>query len=195
MTQRVQVITGVERRRRFTAEEKQAMVAEADLPGASVSGVAKRHGIATNLLFQWRKALQRGSITSASLGVSDKLAERLDGLQAAVEEARQQYQGKVTRFGPLIRAEALALLSEGLTAAQLMMVTTLSPTTLSHWQQDGLTSPGVRELKLIATRRPLQTSSDTATVRIGASLSVELPVSALASDELWQQLLKIGKAS
>jgi transposase len=44
----VEVITSVERRRRWTAEEKQAMVQEVEQPGMSISAVARRNGIHPN---------------------------------------------------------------------------------------------------------------------------------------------------
>ena len=48
---RVEVITSVQRRRRWSAEEKTRIVQEAYAPGMSVSLVARRHGIAPNQLF------------------------------------------------------------------------------------------------------------------------------------------------
>jgi transposase len=45
---RVEVITSVQRRRRWTPEEKIRIVKETYLPGNSVSLVARRHGIAGN---------------------------------------------------------------------------------------------------------------------------------------------------
>lgn len=43
------------RRRRWSTEDKLAIVQESSAPGASVSWVARRHGIAPNLLFTWRR--------------------------------------------------------------------------------------------------------------------------------------------
>ena len=45
----------VDTRRRWSEEEKQAIVAEAVQPGVNVSAVARRHGIKPSLLFRWRK--------------------------------------------------------------------------------------------------------------------------------------------
>jgi transposase-like protein len=45
----------IKNRRRWTETEKQAIVLECSETGASVSAVAKRHLIPTNLLFQWCK--------------------------------------------------------------------------------------------------------------------------------------------
>jgi len=52
--QRIEVITGDDRRRHWSAEEKQAIVAESLVPGVSISGVARRHGIGTGQLYGWR---------------------------------------------------------------------------------------------------------------------------------------------
>src|SRR5829696_3751682 len=46
------------RRRRFwSAEEKRQMVSETLAPGASVSVVARRHDVNSNLLFTWRRQI------------------------------------------------------------------------------------------------------------------------------------------
>jgi transposase len=43
------------RRRRWTEEEKARIVAECEVPGSSVSVVARRHDVNTNMLFTWRR--------------------------------------------------------------------------------------------------------------------------------------------
>ena len=49
------------RRRRVRSEdEKRRIVGETFEPGASVSAVARRHGLNTNLLFTWRREMGRG---------------------------------------------------------------------------------------------------------------------------------------
>ena len=57
---RVDIRVGVGRRRRWSAEAKGRVVAESYAPGAVVSEVARRHEIAPQHLFAWRKAA-RGS--------------------------------------------------------------------------------------------------------------------------------------
>jgi transposase-like protein len=44
-------------RRRFSEADKKRIVAEADRPGASVSGVARQYGIAARVLFRWKQEL------------------------------------------------------------------------------------------------------------------------------------------
>lgn len=55
---RFEVITGVGRRRRWSAAEKARIVAESLAPGASVSAVARRHGLHPNQLFAWRRLVR-----------------------------------------------------------------------------------------------------------------------------------------
>lgn len=53
--QRIEVITGTPRRRRYTAEEKAAAVEACMAPGVSIAEVARRHGVCRSLLFRWRQ--------------------------------------------------------------------------------------------------------------------------------------------
>ena len=48
-------VLGVERRRRWSKDEKARIVEETLAPGAVVSEVARRHGVAQSLLFTWRR--------------------------------------------------------------------------------------------------------------------------------------------
>ena len=64
MSGRVEIITGPERRRRWSDEEKLQLVSEACRPGNSVSQVARQRGINASQLFGWRRqALAKGLIT------------------------------------------------------------------------------------------------------------------------------------
>jgi len=56
---RIELITGIRRRRRWTAEEKAALVAESLQPGVNVSELARRHGVNRGLLQAWRRATTR----------------------------------------------------------------------------------------------------------------------------------------
>jgi transposase len=58
--QRIELITGERRRRHWTAEEKAAILAESCQPGASISDVARRHGLNRNLLGTWRREARAG---------------------------------------------------------------------------------------------------------------------------------------
>jgi transposase len=66
---RIEVITGAERRHRWSAEEKAEIVAESLAEGAVVSDVARRHGLSPQQLFGWRARLRaavKGSAPSSS---------------------------------------------------------------------------------------------------------------------------------
>ncbi len=52
---RVEVITGVARRRRWAVSEKARIVAESYAPGVSATAVALRYGLHRNQIFGWRR--------------------------------------------------------------------------------------------------------------------------------------------
>jgi transposase len=51
-------VLGVERRRRWSNDEKVRIVEETLMPGVVVSEVARRHGVAQSLLFTWRRQVR-----------------------------------------------------------------------------------------------------------------------------------------
>jgi transposase len=59
----MEIITGVERRRRWRLEDKLRMLAELDEPGMSVAAVARRHEISRGLLHLWRRQFRKGALT------------------------------------------------------------------------------------------------------------------------------------
>ena len=59
---RVEVITSVQRRRRWPTAEKIRLVEETMQPGMSVSYVARRAGVAPSLLFNWRRRMLEGGL-------------------------------------------------------------------------------------------------------------------------------------
>ena len=58
---RIGLITGSPCRRRWTTDEKLQILEEAMRSGASVSAVARRHGVAPSLVYRWRRLMQEGS--------------------------------------------------------------------------------------------------------------------------------------
>ena len=61
---RIEVITGVGRRRRWTDEDKARIVAESLDPATTSSAVARRYGLHASQLFTWRQRLQRRALTA-----------------------------------------------------------------------------------------------------------------------------------
>lgn len=53
----VTIISGVERRRVWTEEQKRALVAAACEPGASVAEIARRTDLRPSQLYRWRREL------------------------------------------------------------------------------------------------------------------------------------------
>ena len=52
---RVEVLGGLERRRRWSQDDKARIVEETLVPGAKVTDVARRNGVAASVVFTWRR--------------------------------------------------------------------------------------------------------------------------------------------
>jgi transposase len=52
---RVEVLGGLERRRRWSRDDKARIVEETLVPGAKVTEVARRNGVAASVVFTWRR--------------------------------------------------------------------------------------------------------------------------------------------
>jgi transposase len=64
----VEVLTGTPRRRRWSDEEKAAIVAESQAPGAQASEIALRYGLHRNQLYDWRREFGSVSNVMAEAG-------------------------------------------------------------------------------------------------------------------------------
>src|SRR5690242_18846919 len=60
--QRIEIVTGRERRRRWSVEEKLRIVAATYEPGARVKQVAASYDIYPGLLFTWRRQVREGML-------------------------------------------------------------------------------------------------------------------------------------
>jgi len=70
---RVEVITSVQRRRRWSAAEKQQLVEATLEPGASVSAVAREAGVHPSQLFGWRRQMRSATpISFAPVRVAEE---------------------------------------------------------------------------------------------------------------------------
>ncbi len=56
----MEIITGRERRRRWSLHEKLRLVAETNEPGVQIRAVAVRYDVCTSLLFTWRRQAREG---------------------------------------------------------------------------------------------------------------------------------------
>ncbi len=113
MSGRVEIITGPERRRRWSEEEKLQFVEEACRPGSSVSQVARQRGVNASQLFAWRRqALAKGLVSDnrsepsavpALTFAPVKVAE--EATADAKEEVRPARRRKVPRGSTIIEIE------------------------------------------------------------------------------------------
>jgi len=112
MSGRVEIITGPERRRRWSEEEKLQLVAEACRPGNSVSQVARQRGINASQLFAWRRqALAQGLITdnrsepSAAAALTFAAVEVAAAPAGGEEQVRPPRRRKAARVSGSIEIE------------------------------------------------------------------------------------------
>lgn len=91
-------VLGVERRRRWSRDEKARMVEETLAPGAVVSEVARRHGVAQSLLFTWRRLARTGEAGSILLPVEVDAMAPAPLLEAA-RPARPPSNGRRPKSG------------------------------------------------------------------------------------------------
>jgi transposase len=99
---KIEVIASVQRRRRWSAAEKMRMVEETYQPGATVSLVARQHGVGPNQLFTWRRLAAQGALTAAAAGEDVVPASEHRALQQQVREL-QRLLGKKTLEAEILK--------------------------------------------------------------------------------------------
>ena len=95
------------RRRRFTLEQRQSLLAAAAAPGSSLSEVARRYGVAPSLLFMWKRAMDEGSDRGLEAGEPVVPASVVKHLEVKVRELERTL-GKKTMHIEILE-EALKL--------------------------------------------------------------------------------------
>jgi transposase len=83
----MEIITGVERRRRWRLEEKLRIVAETEELGASFVAVARRHEVSRGLLWNWRQQVRRGDLMAEPMPMFE-LATTRSGRRSSVITTR-----------------------------------------------------------------------------------------------------------
>ena len=94
----------VHRRRRWTHEEKRSIVAETEAPGASISGVARKYGIAPRLLFSWRRQLSDEMALTTRSGAKIVPISMVRDLEKRIKELEEQLEKKTSELGALTEA-------------------------------------------------------------------------------------------
>jgi len=97
---RVEVITGPERRRRWSEEQKRAIVAASLEPGAVVADVARRADISAGQIYRWRQEIRTaaaGGFTPVLIASAESPATPVDdGPRSGAEPAIEvEFAGKV----------------------------------------------------------------------------------------------------
>jgi transposase len=109
-TETVEVITTDQRRRRWSVQEKAALVRRTYEPGMSVSLVARQEGVAASLLFQWRRLEREGALVAVSAGESVVPASELAAARAEIAKL-QRILGKKTLENEILK-EAVEIAAE-----------------------------------------------------------------------------------
>ena len=109
-TETVEVITTDQRRRRWSVQEKAALVRRTYEPGMSVSLVARQEGVAASLLFQWRRLEREGALVAVSAGESVVPASELAAARAEIAKL-QRILGEKTLENEILK-EAVEIAAE-----------------------------------------------------------------------------------
>jgi transposase len=73
---RVEVLSGPERRRRWSTDQKRSIVAEAFAPGSSVCEVARRRDLVPGQIYRWRNELRTAAAGFTAVVVAPEPGER-----------------------------------------------------------------------------------------------------------------------
>jgi transposase-like protein len=101
----VEIIARVERRRKWTIEEKAALIAEVEAEGGKVKLVARRHRVSESLLYNWRSAWKAaaaaavgpsGPVEFVPLGVFGEAANAAPPMLPPPERPRSRLPGSRT---------------------------------------------------------------------------------------------------
>lgn len=108
--ERIEVITSIQRRRKWSPAEKKQMVEESYQTGASLSYVARKYDISPSQLFMWRRQMENGALKG--VGCEDELVPKsqVKVLETRVREL-ERVLGKKTLENEVLR-EAVKLARE-----------------------------------------------------------------------------------
>jgi len=96
---RPELLTGVERRRRWSDEQKLAILSEVGVDGARVADVARHHDLSRQQVYQWRRELARKGlirveptvflpVTSEPLGADETSTEAVYTVEVGLAKGR-----------------------------------------------------------------------------------------------------------
>lgn len=105
---RVEGITGVAGRRCWPAHEKLRIAEGSLVPGGSVSAVARRNGVAPDLLFRWRRLMSEGGAMAVGSNEPVVAASEARKLEDRVRELERLLGRKTMAVESLKEAPAKA---------------------------------------------------------------------------------------
>jgi transposase len=107
---RVEVFSGIQRRRRYSLDQKLAVLSEAAQPGMSISFIARKHGISPSLLFGWRRRMTEGGKEAVRVDDEVVASAQVRALEKRIREL-ERVLGKKTLENEILR-EALKVAQE-----------------------------------------------------------------------------------
>ena len=100
--ERVEVLGPVQRRRRYSVDEKLRVLEEAAVPGMTISFVARRHGISPSLLFHWRRRMAEGGTAAVRADDAVVSAAEVRALEKRIREL-ERVLGRKTLENEILR--------------------------------------------------------------------------------------------
>ena len=96
------------RRRRYTAEQKRALLDDAAKPGGTISETARRYSVTPSLLFQWKKVMD--DATNKGLKANQRVVPESEAkkLKARIRELERMLGKQTLKVEILEEAVALA---------------------------------------------------------------------------------------
>lgn len=98
----IEVITSIQRRRRWSTQEKLEIVEESEISGLSVSAVARKYGVSPSLLFTWRRLARDGKLSAIKAGEEVVAASEVRQLKARIREL-ERVLGKKTLENEILK--------------------------------------------------------------------------------------------
>lgn len=106
----VEVFGPIQRRRRYSVDQKLRVLEEAAEPGMTISFVARRHGISPSLLFHWRRRMAEGGKEAVRADDAVVSASEVRALQRRIREL-ERVLGRKTLENEILR-EAVKVANE-----------------------------------------------------------------------------------
>ena len=117
---RIEVFSAIQRRRRYSVDQKLQVLQEAAQPGMTISYVARRHGISPSLIFGWRRRMTEGG--TEAIRADDAVVARAEvrALEKRIQEL-ERVLGKKTLENEILR-EAVKVAHEKKLISQLPLL-------------------------------------------------------------------------